>query len=90
MEALREPEATVTYRGAWIRLESHCRLLQWYGVSESGRRARHIREHYFASLNPKAVREEWTMNDDLHLIDFINTQGKKWEAATEIFPAKKV
>jgi myb proto-oncogene protein len=48
-------------------------------LTYTGRTIKQIRDHYENNLKPDVNRNEWTLEEDLLLIDLVNKFGRNWK-----------
>jgi hypothetical protein len=44
-----------------------------------GRTPKQIRERYINFIRPNISQDDWTIEEDLKLVDLINKYGQKWK-----------
>ena len=59
-------------------------------ASNSGRNARQIREHYDNHLRPGVDHGEWTIDEEMALMELLNRHGKEWKKILQCFPQRTV
>ena len=49
-----------------------------------GRTHKQIKEHYVNYLRPEIKRDDWTLEEDMLLVNLLNEHGKNWRAIENI------
>lgn len=52
------------------------------------RTAKQLREHYIGYLRPNINNSEWTIEEDLKLIELFNQHGKRWKFFESFFKGR--
>ena len=47
-----------------------------------------VKEHYINYLRPEIKKDDWTVDEDLKLIQFLNMYGKNWKFLEENFEGR--
>lgn len=48
-------------------------------MADADRNHKQLKDHYENYLRPNLSKEEWTLEEDLELIELFNTYGKDWK-----------
>lgn len=51
-----------------------------------GRNFKQLKEHYENFLQPNLDKKQWTIEEDLQLIELINKEGQRWKYIQELMP----
>ena len=83
IQKLLEQDRKSAFDGAgWTardqQLAINLQELRRYRLCFSGRNHKQLKDHYENYLRPDLSKEEWTLEEDLELIDLFNTYGKDW------------
>ena len=57
-----------------------------YFSTNTGRNFKQLKDHYENFLNPNLDGKEWTVEEELKLIDLINEHGQKWKVLQSLMP----
>ena len=49
---------------------------------------RQLKYRFSCELQPGVVRTEWSEEEDMRLVEFLNAEGKDWVKARELFPGR--
>ena len=47
-----------------------------------------LKEHYLNYLRPEIKKEEWTLEEDLKLVELLNRYGKEWKIIERNFEGR--
>ena len=57
-------------------------------MCDAEKTARQVKHRYNCELRPDIARSEWEPEEDMRLVEFLNANGKDWEAAKPLFPGR--
>ena len=64
----------------WKKISSHFESIKIIYIA---RTAKQIRERYINFVRPNISHDDWTIEEDLHLINLLNKHGRKWKKIEE-------
>lgn len=65
-------------------------IKNWSSIAKNipGRNGKQCRERWLTQLNPQLLKQEWSHDEDLQLIDLHNQYGNSWAKICQYFPGR--
>ena len=83
VEASRKLKVMLISGGIRGRLEKNKQKLLKFKFFNIDRTHKQVKEHYLNYLRPEINKDEWTLQEDLKLVECLNKYGKDWKEIEE-------